>query len=84
MRSMFSNAYSFNQNIGNWNVSNVRNMYEMFSGACNFNQNISRWCILPNTNVDHMFLDADSFNGDIVSGLDPVTKLYRIKIIYYW
>ena len=33
----------FNQNIGNWDVSNVNNMRNMFDSAINFNQNLSFW-----------------------------------------
>jgi hypothetical protein len=34
---MFANDVSFNQNIGNWNVSRVKNMSSMFNGATTFN-----------------------------------------------
>ena len=30
MREMFREAFDFNKAIGNWDVSNVRNMNEMF------------------------------------------------------
>ncbi len=32
-----------NQDIGNWNVSNVTDMRLMFSRADSFNQNLSSW-----------------------------------------
>jgi surface protein len=32
MSEMFQSAYSFNQNIGNWNTANVTNMSKMFFG----------------------------------------------------
>ena len=39
---LFSNKTEFNQSIGNWDVSNVTNMYDTFYGT-NFNQDISNW-----------------------------------------
>jgi surface protein len=40
---MFDDAENFNQDISNWNVSNVESMRFMFSGASSFNQDISNW-----------------------------------------
>ncbi|MDQ0568037.1 surface protein [Mycoplasma yeatsii] len=42
MRSMFSDAKNFNQDISNWNTSNVKEMEYMFEGADSFEQDISR------------------------------------------
>ena len=36
MNSMFSEAISFNQPIGNWDVSNVEDMSSMFANATFF------------------------------------------------
>ena len=43
MGLMFDVAESFNQDISNWNVSNLTSMYSMFSEARSFNQDISSW-----------------------------------------
>ena len=43
MSEMFSNAYDFNQEIGDWDVSSVENMYQMFLQASAFNQEIGDW-----------------------------------------
>jgi surface protein len=43
MHYMFYGATSFNQAIGNWNVSKVTNMDEMFHYATNFNQDLCPW-----------------------------------------
>ena len=40
---MFEGAASFNQPIGNWDVSNCEDFYNMFEGATSFNQPIGDW-----------------------------------------
>ncbi|MBQ3945351.1 MAG: BspA family leucine-rich repeat surface protein, partial [Alphaproteobacteria bacterium] len=36
MHWMFYDAKSFNQPIGNWDTSNVKNIYNMFGGASSY------------------------------------------------
>jgi surface protein len=43
MPAMFVES-NFNQDIGNWDVSNVIDMNYMFNTS-NFNQDISNWCV---------------------------------------
>jgi surface protein len=43
MEAMFYYASAFNQDISNWDVTNVINMNNMFDAASVFNQNISNW-----------------------------------------
>jgi len=64
---MFSNAWDFNQPIGNWNTSNVIEMNNMFTGASSFNQPIGNWNTGNVTNMSGMFLYATLFNQDISS-----------------
>ena len=62
MHGMFLSAVSFNQFIGNWNTSNVRDMSHMFNNAASFNQDISNWNTSSVTNMNFMFVSARDFN----------------------
>jgi surface protein len=55
----------FNDDISNWNVSNVWNFSRMFEDARLFNQSLSTWNTKRATNMSGMFILAESFNGDI-------------------
>ncbi len=77
MSTMFYHASSFNQNVSNWNVSNVTNMNSMFEGASAFNNGEATnghsrpmdWSHQTSkvTNMQGMFTNAASFNQDISS-----------------
>ena len=58
----------FNANIGDWDMSSVKNMRGMFRGASSFTDgNISKWKNdLGNwDDMEQMFYHASQFNGDI-------------------
>ena len=51
MEGMFNGARTFNQPIGDWDVSKVTNMGAMFKGASTFNQPIGYWDVSKVTNM---------------------------------
>lgn len=52
MLYMFGWATNFNQPIGNWNTSNVKEMGQMFFNAKTFDQDLSAWDV---SNVENMY-----------------------------
>ena len=61
---MFLVADSFNQDISDWDVSNVIYMGEMFAYASSFNQDISDWDISSVEYMDDMFYNANDLSDD--------------------
>jgi surface protein len=59
MSRMFFGARSFNQDISNWNVSNVTNMSNMFYFTESFNQDISSWNVSNVKCKKDMFKDCN-------------------------
>jgi len=71
----------FNQDISNWDVSNVTDMSEMFAGAKSFNQPIGNWDVSNVTNMAAMFAGAKSFNQPI--GNWDVSNLTFTFLMFY-
>jgi len=67
MSSVFNNALVFNQDIGNWDTSNVTTMSRMFYFAREFNQDIGNWDTSNVTIMDNMFYQANLFDQNISS-----------------
>ncbi|SVC24064.1 uncharacterized protein METZ01_LOCUS276918, partial [marine metagenome] len=78
---LFKLKTTFNDDISNWDVSNVINMSEMFESADAFNINISAWDVSSVTDMYAMFHSANSFNGDIstwdVSSVTDMSYFFR-------
>jgi surface protein len=66
MDSMFFNTYSFNENIGSWDVSNVTSMNSMFEADDFFNQSIGSWNVSNVTDMSYLFAGS-AFNQPIGS-----------------
>ena len=62
--STFQDCSSFNQPIGNWDVSNVTTIRYMFVRS-SFNQPLNNWDVSNVTNMFTMFYLNNSFNQDV-------------------
>lgn len=80
MSELFYSNYSFNKDIGNWDVKNVTDMSSMFHSALTFNKSIANWDVSNVSNMKYMFSDAKKFNQDIggwdVSKVGNMTRMF--------
>ena len=80
MADLFFTNWNFNQNIGNWDVSNVIDMNFMFYYATSFNQDLSFWDVSNVTDMSYTFSCPDlysNFNQDISTwDVNSVTNMY--------
>jgi surface protein len=63
-----SHWYSAQQGVNKlteWDVSNIKNMYDAFYYASQFNGDLSSWDVSSVTNMEYMFGGASQFNGDL-------------------
>ena len=64
MSNLFSNTLNFNEDISNWNTSNVTNMSFMFAEAGRFNQPV-HFDTNSVLDMDWMFFEATTFNQNL-------------------
>lgn len=82
MSSLFAGSTMrfFNEDISDWNVSNVTNMSCMFMHTTDFNQNIGNWNVSNVTDLSYMFYNAKEFNQNIdnwdVSNVTDITGIF--------
>jgi surface protein len=60
-----TNFKNFNENISNWDTSNVTNMSSMFNYCEVFNVDIGKWNTSKVTNMKYMFSSARKFNQNV-------------------
>lgn len=60
---------TFNQDLSNWDTSNVVNMQGLFSSQTQFNQDLGNWDVSKVTNFSYMF-QAPLFNNGGVDSLN--------------
>ena len=65
LSNIFENSNKFNQDISNWDVSNITNMFGMFWTAKNFNQPIGKWDVRNVENMADMFYYAEAFDQNL-------------------
>ena len=70
MLELFDGKTTFNDDISNWDVSNVtasavnNGLFGMFWNASSFNQNIGAWDVSKVVTFRSMFIDASAFNNN--------------------
>ena len=83
MSQLFKERKAFNQDISNWDVSNVNSMESMFKDAQSFNQPIGDWDVSNVTRMKFMFSGANSFNQPIgawdVSNVNNMTSMFMVR-----
>lgn len=84
--SMFSGASSFDDDLGDWDVSTLESIQFMFSGATDFNGDISSWNVGNVQNMTALFQNAESFAGDLsswdVSSVSDMSSVFSYATVF--
>ena len=64
MSELFKDKTTFNDDISNWDTSNVTDMNHMFYRAQKFNQDISDWDTSRVINMSYMFSKCTCIQPD--------------------
>ena len=85
---MFEDASSFNQPIGNWNISTFCDLRNMFKNSTSFNQDISEWNFhglysVYSDYVDNSYKESYFINNTSIStfNYDKLIKNITLKYI---
>jgi surface protein len=79
MKRLFNGATIFNQDIINWDVSNVTNMGSMFFEAKAFNKNIANWDFTNIKECDYMLKNAEAFEEKYNNGESLPNYIDEVK-----
>jgi len=87
MKGMFSGAEKFTgNNLGVWDVSNVKSMAFMFHHSESFHSNLNFWNVENVLNMRSMFAFAYKFNSDIsqwnVSNVTDMNRMFHNAIYF--
>ena len=72
MFGAFTSCTTFNQDIGTFNVTGVKNFWSCFLGCSSFNQDISSWDVSSATEMRLMFKNCSSFNRNLNTTWGPL------------
>lgn len=82
LNNLFENNNTFNQDIWNWDTSNVTSMIYTFRQAYAFNQDINYWDVSKVRDMSWMFLVASAFNKPLnrwnTSNVESMADMFAV------
>ena len=83
---VFNGEINLNEDMGNWDVSNVICMERAFTGCRILNQDFTYWDTSNVTDMNRMFSGAIAFNGDIsnwnTSSVTNMSNMFNASFIF--